>query len=129
MTKTLKHILCIDDEDDILTVAQLSLETVGGFSVTACSNGEEGIQKAMENKPDIIMIDVMMPGLDGPATLQKFKNNPDLSSIPIIFMTARVQEAEIQEYLDMGASDVVAKPFDPMELSGTVLNIWEKING
>lgn len=128
MSKTLQRIICIDDEDDILQVACMCLETVGGYEVTPCHSGEEGIKKALEIVPDLIMIDVMMPGLDGPATLEKMRMHDTLDRIPIIFMTARVQPAEVEEYLQNGATSVVAKPFDPMTLAKEVQAIWGRIH-
>lgn len=124
MTDILKTILCIDDEESILEVTKLCLETVGQYTVTACSNGEEGIAKAKEIKPDLIMIDVMMPGIDGPSTLNRLKSMSETTNIPVIFMTARVQGNEIEEYKGMGAIGVIAKPFDPMTLSEEVERMW-----
>src|SRR5688572_825845 len=106
------HVLCIDDEDDILTVAKLCLEAVGGFQVTACHSGKEGVEKALEVKPDLILIDVMMPGMDGPATLKLLRTYTELDATPVVFMTARVQPGEIQEYIKLGGAAVVAKPFN-----------------
>lgn len=127
MNKPLKRIICIDDEDDILQVASMCLETIGGYEVTVCHNGEQGVKKALEIIPDLIMIDVMMPGLDGPATLEKIRMHDMLDGIPIVFMTARVQPGEVEEYLQLGAASVVAKPFDPMTLAKEVQAIWKRI--
>lgn len=127
MSKMLNHILCIDDEDDILMVATLCLEEVGGFQVTGCQNGLDGVEKAISLKPDLILIDVMMPNMDGPATLKKIRSHQELDHIPVVFMTARVQPAEIQEYINLGAADVVAKPFNPMTLSTEIQDIWDRL--
>lgn len=126
MTNKLKNILCIDDEPDVLSVAQMCLETVGEFNVTTASSGNEGLEKMLANKPDVILLDVMMPGIDGPATLKLVRKHPDFDDVPIIFMTARVRPSEIQEYLALGANGVMPKPFDPMTLSAQVTEIWEK---
>ena len=123
----LKSIICIDDEQDILEITKLSLETVGGYNVTACNDGHAGIEKALEISPDLFLIDVMMPGIDGPATLEKIKQNDAIKNTPVIFMTARVQPAEVEEYINLGAAGVVSKPFDPMQLAGEVLKIWKNV--
>lgn len=129
MTSTLQHILCIDDEADILEVAQLSLEMVGGFKVTCLGSGREAINKAAGIQPDLILLDVMMPQLDGPSTLTALRAQADLRHVPIVFMTARVQPAEVQHYLDLGAAGVTAKPFDAMALPGQITEMWEHFHG
>ena len=92
MPDSLHHILCIDDEPDILEIARLCLETVGNYKVVTCKGGKEGIAQAMQSPPDLILIDVMMPDMDGPTTFRKIKEISTLEKIPIIFMTARVQK-------------------------------------
>jgi len=123
---TLKKILCIDDEEDITEVAGMALETLGNLEVLKSNSGSSGIEKATNLQPDLILLDVMMPEMDGPATLGKILSNPDIKHIPVIFMTARVQPKEIQEYIDMGAIGVIEKPFDPMSLYQTIKNIWNE---
>lgn len=129
MTSTLQHILCIDDEADILEVAQLSLEMVGGFKVTCLGSGRDAIDRAAFIKPDLILLDVMMPQLDGPSTLTALRAQSSLQHVPIVFMTARVQPAEVQRYLDLGAAGVTAKPFDAMALPGQIAEVWERYHG
>ena len=129
MAPTLQHILCVDDEPDILEVAQLSLEAVGGFQVTCLGSGVEAVAKAASIKPDLILLDVMMPGLDGPSTLQDLKKIPELAHVPIVFMTARVQPAEVKKYLEIGAIAVTAKPFDAMALASDITKTWERFHG
>lgn len=129
MNSTLQHILCVDDEADILEVAQLSLETVGGFKVTCLSSGVDAIAQAENIQPDLIMLDVMMPKMDGPATLAELRKCEALKDVPIIFMTARVQPLEVRRYLELGANHVTAKPFDAMALSDEVRHIWEQHHG
>lgn len=129
MERTLQHILCIDDEADILEVARMCLETVGGYRVSTCSSGAEAVAKIDAIAPDLIMIDVMMPQMDGPATLLELRKNPALADTPIVFMTARIQPSEITEYLVLGANAVLPKPFDPMALSSQIQEIWQKHAG
>jgi CheY-like chemotaxis protein len=128
MQHELKHILCIDDEPDVLSVAQLCLETVGGYHVSTASSGTEAIETTKILHPDVILLDMMMPDMDGQATLQQLRKNASLQDVPIIFMTARVREVEIKEYLSLGADDVLSKPFDPMMLASQVHAIWEKFH-
>lgn len=126
MNTSMQHVLCIDDEVDILEVAQLSLETVGGLKVTCLSSGQAAIEQAEQIMPDLILLDVMMPVMNGPATLKALRGIPALNHIPIVFMTARVQPAEVQEYMSMGAAGVTPKPFDPMTLASEINGIWER---
>lgn len=123
---TLQRVLHVDDEADIREIAQLTLDSIGGFRVETCASGYEALDKAPDFRPDIILLDVMMPGMDGPTTYQELQKNPETASIPVIFMTAKVQPHEISQYLDMGAVGVITKPFDPLNLSQQVSDIWVK---
>ena len=118
----------VEDEPDIQTIAKLVLESDGGFTVEICTSGPEAIEKAPAFEPDLILLDVMMPGMDGPATLKALRNIKQFSSTPIIFMSAKVQSHEIENYKNLGALGIVAKPFDPMKLSDTIKEIWSKNN-
>jgi diguanylate cyclase (GGDEF)-like protein len=123
---SLQRILMVEDEPDIQAVAQLALEALGGFQVRICGSGQEGVQAATAFAPDLVILDVMMPGMDGPSTLRALRALPAASTTPVIFMTAKVQPQEIAEYRAMGVLDVIAKPFDPMTLADTVRSIWEQ---
>ena len=123
-TKELKTILYIEDEADIQAIARLALEAIGGFVVHTCSSGREGVAHAGKNPPDIILLDVMMPEMDGPATLLALRQLPGLAEVPVVFMTAKVQPQEVANYHALGAADVIAKPFDPMTLADQVRAIW-----
>lgn len=114
----------VDDEADIRTISHLSLTAVGGFTVEICNSGPEAIQKAEAFAPDLILLDVMMPGMDGPTTLKGLRALPSLSKTPIVFMTAKVQPQEIAQLVAYGALDVLAKPFDPMTLPASLQRIW-----
>lgn len=120
----LKRILVVDDEADIRTIAHLSLTAVGGFTVELCGSGPEALQKAGSFAPDLILLDVMMPGMDGPTTLKGLRKIPSLAPTPVVFMTAKVQPQEIAQLLACGALDVLAKPFDPMALPDSLRRIW-----
>lgn len=121
---TLQKILYVDDEADIRAVTRLALEAVGGFEVLLCESGQEAVAQAPAFDPDLIMLDVMMPGLDGPSTLAALRDLPQLQATPVVFMSAKVQTHEIARYRQLGAIDVIAKPFDPMTLADTVRAIW-----
>lgn len=122
----IKHILYAEDEQDIQDIAQIALEDIGGFQVTYCNNGEDVLNQASQQHPDLILLDVMMPKLDGPSTLQALRQIPTYASIPIIFMTAKIQPDELNKYRALGAIDIITKPFDPMTLAATITTIWER---
>lgn len=122
----LQRILMAEDEGDIATVAKMALETVGGFTVEACSSGAEALERFERFKPDLVMLDVMMPGQDGPATLAALRGLPGGATIPVVFMTAKVMPSEIEELMSLGVLGVVAKPFDPMTLSDTLRELWNR---
>ncbi len=128
MTSELKKILYVEDEEDIRSIAKISLEDIGGFTVKFCSSGNEAIAEAEAFKPDLLILDVMMPGLDGPETLQELRKLPTIKNVPAFFMTARIQESEIAQYKRMGASEVIPKPFDPMTLANTIRQFWSKLS-
>lgn len=123
---TLQNILYVEDEPDIQAVAQVALEMVGGFTLKVCSSGQEALEAVLTFTPDLILLDVMMPGMDGPTTMLELRKQPALAHTPMVFMTAKVQPGEISEYLALGASGVIAKPFDPMKLATEVRTIWEQ---
>ena len=125
MARELNSILYVEDEADIQAVARLALEAVGGFSVTVCSSGAEAIARAPEVRPDLILLDVMMPGMDGVDTLRALRDIDETAATPVIFMTAKAQQAEIRKFRELGALDVIAKPFDPMALSDRIREIYE----
>ena len=112
--------LVIDDDDDIRLVVKMSLRLIGGLDVIEASSGQEGVDLAMRVRPDIIMLDVMMPGMDGPTVLHQLYNNPVTSGIPVIFLTAKAMPGEIGRLKDLGAVGVLTKPFDPMQLAADV---------
>ncbi len=120
----LQRILYVEDEPDIRAVAKLALEVVGGFTVKICCSGEEALREVEAFAPDMILLDVMMPGMDGPTTLTKLRQLPALDPVPIAFMTAKVQPQEVAHFKSLGAVDVIPKPFDPMTLSNQVQALW-----
>src|SRR5438128_1544591 len=111
--EALQKILLIEDDIDIQEIAKLALSSVGKFSVEVFSSGVEALEKASKIFPQLVLLDVMMPKMDGPTTLQKLRQFPQFASIPVIFLTAKVQLHEVENYKKMGAVDVISKPFDP----------------
>ncbi|MTW19775.1 response regulator [Allochromatium palmeri] len=125
----LQRVLYVEDEPDIQTVAKIALEVVGGFTVKICSSGEEALAAAEDFDPDMILLDVMMPGMDGPSTLAALRQRPALAQTPVAFMTAKVQPQEVTQFKSLGALDVIAKPFEPMQLANQVRALWEESSG
>lgn len=126
----LAHILYVEDDPDIRVVAQIALEAVGGFKLRTCNSGQEALDAVSAGyAPDLILLDVMMPTMDGPGTLAALRKLPATAATPAVFMTAKVQAAEIAHYKSLGALGVVAKPFDPMRLARQVRELWEQQNG
>lgn len=117
------RVLLIDDEEDIRKVGRLSLEAVGHFETAVAGSAKEGFDLARCQRPDVIVMDMMMPDVDGIAALAELKTIPELNDIPVIFMTAKAQRDEIAFYLECGAIGVVKKPFDPMTLPGEIAAI------
>jgi CheY-like chemotaxis protein len=124
----MRKILIVDDEDDIRAVAALCLETIAGWEVLTATSGSEGIRRALENKPDAILLDVMMPEMDGPTTFQHLQQDPHTRSIPVLLLTAKVQGADQRRFADMGVAAVLSKPFDPLTLSSQISAAlgWER---
>ena len=122
----LERILYVEDDPDIQSIAKLALEDLGGFTVEVCISGREALKLAPEFSPQLMILDVMMPGMDGPTTLVELRKIPILKGVPAIFMTAKVQKQEVADYKALGAVDVIAKPFDPMTLAEQVSGIWER---
>ncbi len=114
------RILHVDDEADIREVVDISLRLEPNFEVRACASGPEALAAAAVWSPRLILLDVMMPGMDGPATLAQLRKEPQTAAIPVIFMTARVQAHELEHFIALGALGAIAKPFDPMTLADQV---------
>jgi len=127
--KMSRRVLIIDDEEDIREVAALSLETVAGWDVLVAGSGAAGIAKARENHPDAILLDVMMPGMDGPTTFRELRSLPETADIPVILLTAKVQAADQKRFSDLGVVKVMFKPFDPLVLAQEIAATlgWQEI--
>ena len=128
MSEELVRVLLVDDDTDIRTVATMALEMVGGFTVRSCGSGAEALDALSEFSPQMILLDVMMPGMSGPELLARLRVAPQTLHIPVAFLTAtKAQPEEMDKLLKLGAVEVLAKPFDPMLLSDQVRAIWGRI--
>jgi len=121
-----KKLLIIDDEQDIRQVVQITLEITADIESELCSSGAMALEYLQHASVDLILLDVMMPGMDGPETLKQIKNNPKTADIPVIFMTAKVQAHEVDAYYQLGVIGVISKPFNPRSLVGSVMDFWNK---
>lgn len=122
---TQMKVLIIDDEEDTRSIASMSLSILGGLEVVEAENGSVGINVATQEKPDVILLDMMMPIMDGPSTLEALRSNEHTKDIPVIFLTAKAMTAEIDKLKRMGARGVLTKPFDPTILANQVKEILE----
>jgi len=120
---SLKRVLLIDDDDDIREIAAMAFEGAGGFEVATADGGREGVDQARCQRPDVVLLDVMMPDLDGPSTLALLRSHDETREVPVIFLTAKVQATDKRTLLALGAQGIIAKPFDPMLLPDHVLEI------
>jgi len=121
----LRTVLLVDDEPDIRTIGAMSLRKVGKLEVSTASSGAEAVEAAAATLPDVILLDVMMPGMDGPETLRLLRENPVTERTPVVFMTAKVLRSEIDRWLSLGAIGVIRKPFDPLTLPTELRAICE----
>ena len=120
----LKKIIYADDEPDIREVVSITLSAIGNYDVVSYGSGVEALDKGASEHPDLILLDVMMPGMTGPETLAEFRKRPETQDIPAIFITAKAQAHEVEWLLDTGATGVVTKPFDPATLTLRIEEIW-----
>ncbi len=123
---SLKKIMIVEDEPDIRKLIELSLVKVGKLEVIVCASGEQALAKVEQEKPDLILLDVMMPGMDGVMTIRELKKRDSSCNIPVIFLTAKAQREEIASLLKTGAIEVITKPFDPLTLAEQVKKIYQK---
>ena len=125
MAPKLEKILYAEDDADIRKIAVLAMEVLGGMTVETCESGVDVVEKALQFLPDLILLDVMMPNVDGPTALGQLRQIQELISIPVIFITAKVMKEEVAEFRELGAVDIIEKPFDPQSLTEQINKIWE----
>ena len=123
----MKRVLIVDDEDDIREVAALSLEATSDWTILTASSGREGLATAASEAPDAILMDVMMPGMDGPTTFKQLQLNPATAGIPVVLLTAKVQGVDQRRFAGLGVAAVLFKPFDPLTLAAQISEAlgWE----
>lgn len=124
--KPLTRITHVEDEPDIRAIAELALKDIAGYEVDLCSSGTDALARVSGFRPDLIILDVMMPGMDGIETYKRLRQMPELATTPIVFMTAKAMQHEVERYKAMGAAGVIAKPFDPLRLPDRIGEIWNQ---
>ena len=126
--RELKRIAHVDDDDSIRAIVKIALERIGKFELLSCASGAEALDKVPGFAPDMILLDVMMPGMDGPATLLQLKQKMNLEGVAVVFIKAKVQTAEMEHYKKIGACNVIIKPFDAMQLSQQLRSYWTQFH-
>lgn len=121
----LRRILYVEDEEDIQTLVRLSLENLSDYELRVCSSGEEALEAVLHFEPDLFLLDVMMPDMDGPTTLKELRKMSEFTKTPAVFITAKVQSHEVVKYKELGVLDVIEKPFDIVELPARLQTAWE----
>ncbi len=129
MSARLERILYVDDESDIQEIVAMALELIGDVEIKTCGSGREALALVDSFAPDIILLDVMMPEMDGPTTLEALKRHPRFAGTPVVFVTAKAHAREVERFRELGAADVIAKPLDPMKLGDQVKRIWAASHG
>jgi len=126
---SLQRILIADDEPDILEISRIALEAVGGFEVSVCSSGKELLERLPEFRPDLVIVDVLMPDMTGPEVFEEIRRRPEFDEIPVIYLTGVIQEEELEDLRQTGVADVILKPFDPMTLADRINGVWKGTHG
>ncbi len=127
--RSLQRVMCVEDDPDIRMILEFSLTTVGGYEVCMCAGGQLAIDQVAAFKPDLVLLDVMMPGLTGPQTLVALRSQPAMTGVPVVFLTAKAMPDEVEELLLYGATGVIVKPFDPVKLPEDIRIYWEHGGG
>lgn len=124
--RTLQRVLYIEDDEDIQAIVRVALEDVGGLTLCVCSGGREALQALPAFAPDLVLLDVMMPGMDGPSTLRALRELPGGARLPAVFITARAQPADIAQYQGLGVLGVITKPFQAARLAQQLRDMWQQ---
>jgi CheY-like chemotaxis protein len=125
----LRRVMCVEDDADIRLILEFSLHTVGGYEVLACASGRSALAQVSAFRPDLVLLDVMMPDLSGPQTLDALRELPSMQGVPVVFITAKALPGELEDLLQHGATGVIVKPFDPMTLAKDIRPYWEHGRG
>jgi two-component system OmpR family response regulator len=127
MERSLKKIMLVEDDPDIQLITRLSLEVGGNYEVRVCGSGAEALESAPAYAPDLVLLDVMMPGMDGVATMDALRKLPGLATTPMVFFTANTQNQMRQDLLRRGALDIIMKPIEPTALVAQIRAIWQRV--
>jgi two-component system OmpR family response regulator len=125
----LKRIMYVDDDPDLQDIVRLSLETRGGFTVTCCDSGNQAIEEIATFKPDLVILDMVLPGMNGLQLLERMRKLRGTPSIPVIFLTSKISPHHVEEYKELGVIGVINKPLNPLELRHQLREIWERSPG
>ena len=125
----LRRVLCVEDDADIRTLLEFSLGTVGGYEVLCCDGGAAALAAVDDFRPDIVLLDVMMPGMSGPQVLQALRQRDTTRGLPVVFMTAKAMPDELEALLEHAATGVIVKPFDPVSLPSDIRIYWQHGRG
>ncbi|TLX59014.1 hypothetical protein DN826_03590 [Stutzerimonas nosocomialis] len=126
--KQLKRILHVEDVPSIQVVTRVALERIGGFEVLSCLSAREALARVEDFAPDLVLLDMMLPEMDGVELLRQLGQRIDLTQVPVVFLTGTVDQERLDELRQLGARDVLAKPFDPMQLSARLQDIWKRLH-
>ena len=126
-TQPLVRICYVEDDEDIQRIVRMSLERVGKMTVEVVSDPLVAIERMIASKPDLVMLDWMMPKMDGPTLFRQMKLRPETSLLPVVFITAKAAQSDLNELLALGAVGAISKPFSPKDLPGQLRSIWEKL--
>lgn len=121
----LERVMCVEDDPDIRMILSFSLGQLGGYTVRQCAGGEEALAAVQEFQPQLVLLDVMMPGLSGPDTLLRLRELPVMQRVPVVFLTAKATPNELEALLEHGATGLIVKPFDPIKLPADIRIYWE----
>ncbi len=125
----LQRVMCAEDDPDIRMIVEFSLATLGGYTLCMCPDGQSAIAQVPDFRPELVLLDVMMPGLNGPETLLALRQMPHMEGVPVVFMTAKAMPDEVEALLQCGATGVIVKPFDPVTLPQDIRIYWEHGRG
>ncbi|MBD3850450.1 MAG: response regulator [Acidobacteria bacterium] len=125
----MQRILLADDEPDILEISRIALETVGGFEVSVCLSGKTLLERLPEFKPDLVIVDVLMPDMTGPEVFEEIRRRPEYDEVPVIYLTGVIQEEELEDLRETGVADIILKPFDPMTLADRINGVLKGSHG
>ena len=124
-----RRVMCVEDDADIRMILEFSLHKLGGFELRLCASGQEALDQVATFAPDLVLLDVMMPGLSGPQTLALLRKMPVMRGVPVVFLTAKAMLNEVEELLQQGATGLIVKPFDPVKLPENVRFYWQHGRG